>query len=200
MDLFKKQSLDTLRLNPEFDIVEFKEIIGRIKIETKPKKEELIRKLHELKGLVLHHSDKDTGRKILHAYPEFQYNHEFHTAKKIVSEDYDVLFLPDGYFKRSEKKFDVLVSKRHILLQADLKCISSENSDTVGNRIREGSEQASRVVLDIHSNIDKRNLIEGLKTGCERNRDIVEIWLFFSKRFYILPKNQILSKRIFDVI
>lgn len=92
------------------------------------------------------------------------------------------------------------MSRGHIFLEADLKCITTSNPDTIGKRIKEGSEQATRIVLDITSAIRKKELIIGLKTGCGRNDLLKEILLFYNSSFYCLPKTLILSKNIFSVI
>jgi hypothetical protein len=85
-------------------------------------------------------------------------------------------------------------------LEADLKCIASINPDTIGKRIKEGSEQAKTIVLDIHSSMTKRDIIVGLKTGCTKNDFIKEILLFYNSQFYRLQKNQIMGRTIFDIM
>ena len=103
-------------------------------------------------------------------------------------------------FKRDQKRFDVYLLRDTIILEADLKCIFSTNPDTIGNRIVNGSDQASRVVLDIRSGVQFRDLIDGLRSGTARNNLIKEILLFYRNRLYILPKNLILSNKIFDIL
>jgi hypothetical protein len=178
----------------------FKEMIQKIRIGNKDFKIENIAGLLKFDGLVIHHRDKNTKRLIVAECRTFEYAHEQHTAKKITSVDYDVLFVPKGYFKREEKKYDVFLLRNHIILEADLKCIASINPDTIGKRIKEGSEQAKTIILDIHSAINKRDIIIGLKTGCTKNDFIKEILLFYNSRFYRLRKSQIMGKAIFDII
>jgi hypothetical protein len=195
-DLVKNDKLSERSFNLDL----FREFIKHIKEGDKSIKIEVIQKLFVLDGLYTHHTDKITKRVILANCQQFEYPHELHTSQKLTGVDYDVIFIPKGYFKRSEKKFDVFLSRGHIFLESDLKCITSTNPDTIGNRIKEGSEQSARVVLDITSQIQKRRLIEGLKTGCERNRELKEILLFYNSSFYRLPVTQIISRRIFDII
>ena len=114
--------------------------------------------------------------------------------------NYDVVFAPLGTFKRDQKRFDVYLLRDTIILHADLKCISSKNPLTIAYRIREGSDQASRVVIEIVSDIDKKTLIQGLRSGIHRNDLIREIFLFYRKKFYRLPKSLIESKRVFDIL
>lgn len=184
----------------EFDMSVFKKTIEKIKQGNKTVKLEESKKLLAIEGLITHHQDKDTKRVVLAICKEWEYPHEHHTSKKLTAYDYDVILVPNGYFKRNDKKFDVFLSRGHIFLESDLKCITTTNPDTIGNRIKEGSEQSTRIVLDITSPIERRNLIEGLKTGCERNRTLIEIMIFYNSKFYCLPKTQILSRKIFDVL
>lgn len=88
----------------------------------------------------------------------------------------------------------------HIVLKADLKSISSKAADPIANRIINGAEQASRVVIDIVSNINKKELIDGLRSGAKKSNLLVEILLFYNNRFYRLGRNEILSKRIYELI
>jgi|GEM_PF-1455713 len=185
---------------PVFILDDFKALIEKIKQGNKSIRIIEIRKLLCFRGLINHYKDKNTGRCLLAACKEFAYPHEFHTAKKLTGVNYDVVLVPDGYFKRHEKKFDVFLTRDHIFLESDLKCITTKNPDTIGKRIKEGSEQSSRIVLDITSNISKKELIVGLKTGCERNAAVKEILLFYKTGFYCLAKTQVLSKKIFNVL
>lgn len=187
------------RVQP-FNLALFKESIEIIKKGNKATKENEIRKLLSIEGLKVHHIDKTTKRRVKAECDRFEYPHEYHTAKKLTAVDYDVILVPPGYFKRHEKGFDVFILRDHILLEAELKCITSINKDTIGNRIKAGSEQSNRIVVDITSTIPRNALIEGLKTGCERNDSLCEILLFYNSRFYCLPKTLILSKRIFKTI
>lgn len=183
-----------------FNVKLFKEIIEKIKYGNKTLKKEEIKKLLLMDGLINHHQDKVSKRVVLAACKKFEYPQEQHTCKKLTEVNYDVIVVPKGYFKRDEKKFDVFISREHVFFEADLKCITTSNPDTIGKRIKEGSEQAARIVLDITSAIQKKELVVGLKTGCERNPVLKEILLFYNSLFYCLPKTQILSKNIFSVI
>jgi hypothetical protein len=131
---------------------------------------------------------------------DFEYPHEHHTCKKLAAADYNVILVPKGFFKRNEKKFDVFLCRGHVFLESDLKCITTTNVDTIGKRIKEGSEQSLRLVLDITSSIKKTELIDGLKTGCERNKVLIEVMLFYNSCFYRLKKDLILSKNIYKVL
>ena len=90
--------------------------------------------------------------------------------------------------------------KKIVILKADLKSITSKNPDTISKRIRGGSEQASRLVVQINSDIEVKNLIDGLRGGVLRHDLIKEILLFYKSRFYRLPKSLIVSKEIFKVL
>jgi hypothetical protein len=183
-----------------FDLALFKAIVQKIKAGNKEVKIEEIRKLLSFPGLITHHKSKITGRIILSDCHSFEYPHEHHTSKKLTEVNYDVIFVPKGYFKRSEKKFDVFLSRGHVLLETELKCITSNNPDTIAKKIVYGSQQSLRLVIDIHSQIQKRSLIEGLRTGCVKNSIVREILVFYNSRFFCLPKPVILSKKIFDIL
>lgn len=184
----------------KFDIVVFKKIVEAIRQGNKSEKFDQINALLSCEGLINHHQNKTTRCKVMAVCEKFEYEHEHHTAIKLTGKDYDVILVPNSYFKRHEKKFDVFLSRGHIFLEADLKCIRTTNTDTIGNRIKEGSEQSSRIVLDVVSNVGKAELIDGLKTGCERNEVLFEILLFYNSQFYCLRKEQILSKNIYKII
>lgn len=192
------QSVDLSERSFSLDV--FREIVFKIKQGDRGLKLEAIKRLLLLDGLLNHYTDKTTKRNVLANCRHFEYPHEFHTSQKLTGADYDVIFIPRGYFKSHEKKFDVFLCRDHIFLESDLKCITSTNPDTIGKRIKEGSEQAARVVLDITSQIQKKRLIDGLKIGCERNRELKEILLFYNSAFYRLPITQIVSRRIFEII
>jgi hypothetical protein len=129
-----------------------------------------------------------------------EYDHELRTAICLAQLNYDIIFVPIGMFKRGQKKFDIYIARDTVLLEADLKCIASMNPDTIAKRIVTGSEQAARLVLDIRSDIKYTDLIDGLRSGMEKSDMIKEVLLLYRKKFYILPKNLISSKRIFDII
>jgi hypothetical protein len=96
----------------------------------------------------VHYTDKKTGRRVLSESILIEHEHERRTAIALAQMNYDVVFAPAGIFQRGGKKFDIYLLKDTIILEADLKCISSKNPLTITYRIKEGAEQASRVVLD----------------------------------------------------
>jgi hypothetical protein len=147
-----------------------------------------------------HHRDSKTGRRVLSHSAELEHAHEKTTAILLTQVNYDVIFVPKAMFKRSEKRYDVLLLRETVILKADLKCIFSKNPDTIANRIKEGSDQASRVVLHICSDVTAKVLIQGLRSGCYKNSLLKGILLFYKAKFYLLDKNLITSKRIFDII
>lgn len=149
---------------------------------------------------VEHYNDKTYGRRVLSESTIIEYKHELLTAICLAKVNYDVIFAPDCMFERGQKRFDIFLIRDTIILKADLKSISSKNPDTIAKRIKEGTEQASRIVLHVNSDIEKKNLINGLKSGVERNVQIKEILLFYKHRFYRLPKNLILSNRLLKII
>lgn len=186
--------------NPAFDLRAFKESVIKIKVANKVFKQSEISNILVSKGMFTSFYHRATGRIVVTANPKFDYPHEKITAEKLAGENYDVIFVPKGYFKRHEKKFDVFLCRDHIFLEADLKYITSSNPDTIAKKIKGGSEQASRLILDLHNNIKRKALIDGLRSGCERNGLLTEILLFYNTRFYCLPKTRILSRKIFEVI
>ena len=158
-----------------------------------------IEKLMEAEDWIEHYYDRSTGRRVL-AESRIEYKHELNTAIALAQIDYHVVFAPKGMFKWNEKKFDVFLIKEHVILKADLKSILSKNPDTIAKRIKGGSEQASRVVLDVLSDIEKKSLVDGLRSGIEKNKLIIEILLLYKGKFYKLPKTLIESKRIYEII
>jgi hypothetical protein len=159
-----------------------------------------INKILSLSAWKERYKDHSTGRRVLSEKAAIEYDHELRTAICLAQMHYDIIFAPLGMFQRDQKKFDVYLIKNTVLLEADLKCITSMNPDTISKRIIGGSEQASRLVVDIRSNILSVNLIDGLRSGTEKNPLIKEILLLYRKRLYVLPKTLICSKRIFEVL
>ncbi len=149
---------------------------------------------------VLLYQDKTSGCSVYAERAELEHKHELKTAKALAQKGYDVLFSPKAIFHRTEKKFDVFLIRGHIILKADLKSISSKAADPIANRIINGAEQASRVVIDIVSDIRKRDLVDGLRSGVEKSNSLIEILLFYNSRFYRLNRNEILSKKIYDIV
>jgi hypothetical protein len=149
---------------------------------------------------VEHYKDKRTGRRVLSESEFIEHEHERRTAICLAQMNYDVLFAPGGMFQRGKKKFDVYLLRDTVILEADLKCISSKNPLTIAYRIKEGSEQASRVIVDIKSDIYANDLIDGLRSGTGKNNLIKEVFLFYKNKFYVLPKSLIWSKQIYNIL
>lgn len=147
-----------------------------------------------------HYKDKVTGRRVLSEIKLIKHPHELATAILLAQSNYDVIFAPRALFTRDAKKFDIYLVRDNIILQADLKNITSTNPGTIAKRIIGGSDQASRIVIHINSGINKKDLIDGLRGGVERNRLIKDVLLFYKGKFYILPKTLILSKEIFKIL
>lgn len=152
-----------------------------------------IRKILRDFDWVVHYADKDTGRRVL-AEGAIEHEHEKSTAIFLAQMDYDVVFAPAGMFRREDKRFDVFLIRDSVILKADMKYISSKNPDYIAKRIKEGSEQASRVIIHIASDVDKRTLRNALKSGVERNKLITEILLIYKGNLHKLSKTAILNK------
>lgn len=159
-----------------------------------------IEKILGAQDWIEHYKDKKTNRRVLSETEFIEHKHKLTTAALLAKMNYDVAFAPKAMFERTEKKFDVFLFRDTIIFKADLKSVSSKNADTIANRIKGGSEQATRVVIDITSDIEKKDLIDGLRSGVERNHLIREVLLFYNSRFYRLPKYLILSKNIYQVL
>lgn len=190
------------RRPPCIDIVLFKNaVLQFFSCANKKTRKEQMNKIWSCCDWYVHHTDKRTGRGV---YSEtsfsIEYKHELHTAIYLTEVGYDVLFAPKGMFAISDKKFDVFLIKDTIMLKADLKAITSNLPNTVANRIIGGSEQASRVVVHILSDISSKVLINALRTGCYRNKKIIEILLIYKNSFYKLRKGLIINKLIFTII
>jgi len=147
-----------------------------------------------------HYRDKSSGKRVLAESTTLEYKHELYTAIALTKVNYEVVFAPKGMFKRGDKKFDVFLIREHAILKADLKYITSKNPNTIANRIKEGCDQASRVVIDIASDISIRDLIDGLRSGVFRNKLLQQILLFYKGGFYILNRGIIESKHIYGLI
>lgn len=148
----------------------------------------------------LYYEDKRTGRRVLSESICMEFEHERQTAIKLAQMNYDVVFAPVGMFKRDQRKFDVYLLRDTIVLEADMKCVTSTNPDTIANRIISGSHQASRIVLDIRSDISAKDLIDGLRSGTGKNKLLKELLIFYKNRFYVLPVKLIWSKNIFKIL
>jgi hypothetical protein len=116
---------------------------------TLKKRKSEVQKLLSLPHWHDHYRDKKTGRRILSESIRIEHEHERRTAICLAQMNYDIIFAPGGVFQRGAKKFDIHLLRDSIILEADLKYISSQSPLTVASRIREGSEQASRVVVHI---------------------------------------------------
>ena len=148
----------------------------------------------------VHYTDKKTGRRVLSELTRIEHEHELRTAICLAQMNYDVVFAPAMMFRRGEKKFDIYLLRDTVILTADLKCISGKHYLTLASRIKEGTEQAPRIVVDIISDMDTKTLIQGLRYGVYKNNLLKEILLIYKKRFYRLPKSLIVSDRIFDIL
>ena len=168
-------------------------------IGAKQKRLAIKKLLHSFQWALLYR-DKHSGCCVYAERGELEHKHELSTAKALSQKGYDVLFAPKAMFSRTEKKFDVFLIRDHIILRADLKSISSTSKGPIANRIINGAAQASRIVVDIVSDIRKRELIDGLKSGVQKSESLVEILLFYNSRFYRLNRNEILSKKIYELI
>lgn len=147
-----------------------------------------------------HYKDKTTGRRILSETKFIKYQHELTSAIFLAKSNYHVIFAPKALFTHEEKKFDIFLIRDTLILKAELKNITSKNSDTIAKRIIGGSEQASRIVLHINSDINKKGLINGLRSGVKKNSLIEELLLIYKGKFYKFPKTLILSKEIFKIL
>ncbi|MGB8193320.1 MAG: hypothetical protein WCF67_15425 [Chitinophagaceae bacterium] len=163
-------------------------------------KREQIKKLFTDYNWIEHHRDKRTHRKVLSESNIIEYEHEKLTAIYLTKMNYDVIFAPGGMFKRTDKKFDVFLLRDTIILKADLKNISTKNSSNIAKRIKEGSDQAPRIVANITSDVDKNILIDGLKSASRNNELLKEILLIYKGQFYKLPKSLVLSKEIYRIL
>lgn len=158
-----------------------------------------IRRILEGFEWIEHYRDKLTGRRVL-AEGKIEHEHEMETAVFLAQRDYDVVFAPTGMFKRNEKKFDVFLLRDTIIIEADMKNVSTKNPHNIARRIKEGSEQASRVIVNITSNVKKKILIDGLRKGVQGNKLIEEIILIYKRRMYRLSVSAIESPLAFEVI
>jgi hypothetical protein len=183
-----------------FDFECFTATVRQINDSPKNDRRTHIAALKSCTGLnrIFHNETDDCG--LYSISTAFEYNHEYETALKLVAHGFDVIFMPKGYFADGGKRFDVFVCRGHLCLEYDLKSITSKNPDTIKDRIRAGSYQSNRLVIDIKSNIDRMDLIDGLRMGCERNDRIFSMLLFYKSKLYELYKPQILGKNIYNLI
>lgn len=169
------------------------------RISTAQRKKQ-IEKILNAAEWVEHYKDKRNGRRVLAESRLMQYPHELETAIALASVNYDVIFAPKAMFLAEEKKFDVFLIKDTVILKADLKFITTKNPDNIARRIKKGADQASRLVIHIKSDIEKKALIDGLQSGVKGSKLIREILLLFKRKFYRLTSRQILSKNIFKIL
>ena len=158
-----------------------------------------IRRILEEYDWMVHYEDKVTGRRVL-AEGKIEHEHEKDTAVFLAQMDYDVVFAPAGMFIKREKRFDVFLIRNTSILKADIKTIYTKSPNNIGKRIKEGSEQASRVIINIASNVKKRILIDGLRRGVQRNKLIEEIILIYKGRLYRLSTSVIQGPLVFEII
>ena len=75
----------------------------------------------------VHYTDKNTGRRVLSESIRIEYDHERRTAINLAQMNYDVVFAPNGIFNRNQKKFDVYLLRDTIILEADMKSVTSRH-------------------------------------------------------------------------
>lgn len=164
------------------------------------RKQKAIEELLAAEDWVILHTDRNTECSVYTEKEDMDHVHEIHTAKALTAVDYDVLFAPAGMFARGEKRFDVFLIRGHVILKADLKSITSKNPDTIANRVSSGLEQASRIVIDITSDIEVKDLVDGLRSGVTGKSGLKELLLFYRNRFYRLTRQEILGKNIYKIL
>lgn len=163
-------------------------------------KQAAVKKLLSSSEWVLLYQDRISKRSVYAERAELEHKHELKTAKALVQKGYDVLFAPKAMFLRDEKKFDVFLIRDHVILKADLKSIASKRPDGIARHIKNGAEQASRVVIDIVSDIPRKDLIDGLRGGVKKSKLLSEILLFYNGRFYRIKRDEIQSKKIHNLL
>lgn len=168
-------------------------------VSIKRKRQAIIELLNFDQWLLLY-KNKNSGCSIYAESYELDYRHELKAAEALTQEGYHVLFAPKALFKREDKKFDVFLIHDHFIFQADLKNIHSKNPETISNRIAEGARQASRIVVVIQSDLKKKILINGLRSGYQRSNSLIEIFLFYRGRFFRLNKKDIESDKIYKLL
>lgn len=146
------------------------------------------------------YKNKNSGCCVYAENENLEHDHELKTAKALAERGYHVLFAPKAMFRREDKKFDVFLIRGHIMLRADLKNIISKNPETIANRIAEGGQQASRVVVFIQSDLKRKALVNGLRDGIERSYSLKEIYLFYKNRFFQLNRKDINSNKIYKLL
>jgi hypothetical protein len=168
---------------------------------SKKEKAGFINRILSLQGFYSLAEDSKSGCKILcETGTRPAHSHEIMTTKRLISFGYNVLFAPKGLFTREQKCFDIYLAKEHILLRADLKAIFSKNPMTIANRIKDGSEQSSIIVLEVCSDLETSILIDGLRSGACKNKLLKEIMLLYKGRLIRLQKSQIECSAIFKLI
>jgi len=163
-------------------------------------KQAAIKKLLSSCDWVLLYQDKTSKCSVYAEQSKLEHKHELKTAKALAQKGYDVLFAPKAMFLREEKKFDVFLIRDHVILKADLKSIVSKRPDGIARHIRNGAEQASRVVIDIVSDIRRKDLINGLRSGVEKSKSLTDIFLFYNSKFYRISRDEIQSEKIHTLI
>ncbi|HRW22111.1 MAG TPA: hypothetical protein P5509_09065, partial [Bacteroidales bacterium] len=114
--------------------------------------------------------------------------------KKLLEIGHDVLFMPDGYFKRGEKKFDVIVFNKNSYFKADLKTLISKNPDSIAQLVSSGADQAGNVILDVTSGVNYKDLADGISSSAINNKNLISVMVFYKKRKITYQRNKILSK------
>lgn len=126
--------------------------------------------------------------------------HELETIKKLLQSGHDVLFMPDSYFKKDALKFDAIIFKGNSYFKADLKSISSQNSDTIANAISHGASQAGNIIVDVMNNVEYKILIDGIVSAAQSNNQLKSIIIFYKGRKKSYSVDAILSKKFTDSI
>ena len=166
------------------------ELLSRTrKIITNYEKRQLI-KLNELDVRLSNNKSKLYAKA-----DELILEHELETIRKLIATNSDVLFMPIDYFKKTDKKFDVIIFNGNKYFKADLKEIKSKNPDTIADRISYGGTQAGNVVVDIKSDIGYKKLADAVVKATSNNTEIKSIVLFYKNRRKQYYRNSILGKK-----
>lgn len=94
-------------------------------------------------------------------------------ARKAVANGYKVYLLPNPGIIRSA---DVILERHGHLAEYDVKTISGKNS--AGSRLMESIGQTNRVILNLATDYNPRNLSVDIKKYFESNPDAVEVLVF----------------------
>lgn len=132
---------------------------------------------------------------------------EIQSAAKLAKAGNYVIFPSDGAIKKLKeelkdktlKKNDIYFYDKKTFFQtkADLKTLSDVDDVTIARHISKGGKQAPVIVMDFERKIDRRNLINGLRSGWDKD-NLKKVLIYWKGEWKTVYYSEIHTNNIYD--